>query len=175
MAMTECGNNTVQSDGSLKVMKRLERIAVWFNWVAVGALLLMFAIMVLDILSSKILNRPITATVDVVSLLALVVATFSVSRTILAHRHIEVEFIVGMFPRGARKIFNTMASFLSLAFFLLIVWRSFIYGYSLQETGECSLTQHIPMAPFAYAIAIACIPAVLIYTFQVYHDTKEMR
>lgn len=175
MNVSERNNNTAQTVAPERAKKGLEKISGWFNWVAVKALLLMFAIMVVDILSSKILNQPITATVDVVSLLALVVASFSVSWTILAHRHIEVEFIVSMFPRGARKIFNTIASFLSLAFFLLIVWRSFIYGYSLQETGERSLTQHIPMAPFAYAIAIACIPAVLIYAFQTYRDTKEMR
>ncbi len=175
MTVTECGNNTAQTVTARTVKKGLKRISGWFNLVAVGALLAMFAIMVLDILSSKILNRPITATVDVASLLALVVASFSVSRTILARRHIEVEFIVARLPRGARKIFNTIASFVSLAFFLLIIWRSIAYASSLQKTGESSLTQHIPMAPFAYGIAIACIPAVLIYAFQTYRDTRELR
>lgn len=175
MTVTECSNNTAQPDASLRVKKILKRIAVWFNWVALGALLMMFAILVLDILSSKILNQPITATVDVASFLALVVASFSVSRTILAGRHIEVEFIVKKLPRGAQKLFNALSSFLSLAFFLFIVWRAFVYAYSLQKTGESSLTQHIPMAPFAYGIAIACIPAVLIYAYQTYRDTKDVR
>ena len=175
MNVTERDNDTAQPDVSLRVKKRLEKIAVWFNWVAVGALLLMFFVMVADILSSKIFNRPITFAVDVASLLALVVASFSVSRTILAGRHIEVEFIVAIFPRGVGKIFNTIASFLSLAFFLLIVWRSIIYANSLLKTGESSLTTHIPTAPFAYGIAVACIPAVLIYAFQTYRDTKEVR
>jgi len=171
----EQSNNTIKSDVPLRTTKRLEGISVWFNWVAVLALLAMFAIMVLDILTSKILNMPITATVDIASLLALVVASFSVSRTILAKRHIEVEFIVTRLPRGARKIFNTLSSFLSLAFFLLVVWRAFVYAYSLQKTGESSLTQHIPMAPFAYGIAIACLPAVLIYAYQTFRDTKDVR
>lgn len=175
MTATEPGNNTARSGLSSRTKKRLESIALWFNWVAVGALLAMFAIMVLDILTSKILNRPITATVDVASFLALVVASFSVSRTILAGRHIEVEFIVTKLPRGARKIFNTLSSSLSLAFFLLIVWRALVYAYSLQKTGESSLTQRIPMAPFAYGIAIACIPAVLVYAYQIYRDAKDVR
>lgn len=155
--------------------KGIESVALWFNRVAIGALLGMFALLVLDILSSKILNRPIIATVDVTSLLALIVASFSVSRTIMARRHIEVEFVVTNLPRGARKIFNVLSSFLSLTFFCLIVWRSSIYAYSLQKTGERSLTQHIPLAPFAYGLAIACIPAVLFYAYQVYRDTKEVR
>lgn len=175
MTAMEQSRDTIQSGMPLPTKKRLERIAIWFNWVAVMALLAMFAIMVLDILASKILNRPITATVDVASLLALLAASFSVSRTILARRHIEVEFIVTRLPRGARKVFNTLSSFLSLSFFLLIVWRTFLYAYGLQKTGESSLTQHIPMAPFAYAIAVACMPAVLIYAYQTYRDSKDVR
>ena len=60
----------------------------------------------MDILSAKILNRPIvTPRVDVASLLAAVVASFSVSRTILAGRHIEVEFIVArVAARGAKDL-----------------------------------------------------------------------
>jgi len=155
--------------------KGIESVALWFNRVAIGALLGMFALLVLDILSSKLLNRPIVATVDVASLLALVVASFSVTRTILAGRHIEVEFIVTNLPRGTRKIFNVLSSFLSLVFFCLIVWRSSIYAYSLQKTGESSLTQHIPLAPFAYGLAIACIPAVFFYAYRIFRDTKEVR
>lgn len=175
--MTEArrAEQTPQSNAPSGMKKRFERVAVWFNWVAVGALLAMFAIMVLDILSSKLLNRPIVATVDVASLLALVVASFSASRTILAGRHIEVQFIVAKLPRGARKTFNALSSFLSLAFFCLIVWRSLAYAYSLQKTGESSLTQHIPLAPFAYGLALACVPALFIFAYQTYRDTKEVR
>jgi TRAP-type C4-dicarboxylate transport system permease small subunit len=171
----ENGNNTSCACGNAgppvgphpAVRRGLDKVALWFNWIAAGALLAMFAVMVL--------NRPITATVDVASLLAAIVASFSVSKTILAGRHIEVEFIVTRLPRGARKTFNTISSFLSLVFFLLIVWRAFIYAHDLQRSGESSLTQHIPMAPFVYAIAIACIPAVVIYALQTYRDTKEVR
>ena len=175
MSTTESNSNSSQLGTALRAKNGFERVATWFNWIAIGALLAMFAIMVLDILTSKIFNVPITATVDVASFLALVVASFSVSRTILAGRHIEVEFIVAKLPRGARKFFNALSSFLSLVFFLLIVWRAFVYAYSLQKTGESSLTQHIPMAPFAYGIAFACIPAVLIYAYQTYRDTKDVR
>jgi len=170
-----CGN-AGPSTGFYPVARRgLDKVAAWFNWIAVGALLAMFGIMVIDILSAKILNRPIVATVDVASLLAAVVASFSVSRTILAGRHIEVEFIVAKLPRGMRQTFNIISSFLSLVFFFLIVWRSFIYAHDLHRTGESSLTQHIPMAPFVYGIAIACIPAVLVYALQTYRDMKEVR
>lgn len=176
MSVTETATGPItQSQPPDRAKRGFEQICEWFNYVAVGALLLMFAVMVLDILSSKIFNRPIVATVDVASFLAVVVASFSVSKTILAGRHIEVEFVVALFPPGVRKVFNTFASFLSLAFFLLIVWRSVAYANSLVKTGESSLTAHIPMAPLAYGIALGCAPAVLIYAYQTYRDIKEVR
>jgi len=175
MNATEPENNTTQPVAPESAKKVLGRISDWFNWVAVGALLLMFGMMVADILSSKIFNRPITATVDVACFLAIMVASFSVSRTILAGRHIEVEFLVVLLPQGMRKFFNTIASFLSLAFFILIIWRSIEYANSLVQTGESSLTAHIPMAPLAYGIAAGCVPAVFIYAYQTYHDAKELR
>mgnify|MGYP001769555395 CR=1 FL=1 len=175
MSVTESAKNGTQTSPPGRMKKGFEKISGWFNLIAVGALLLMFAIMVVDILSSKILNRPIVATVDVVSFLALLVASFSVSKTILAGRHIEVEFIVTLLPRGMRKFFNVFASFLSFAFFLLIIWRSIMYANSLVETGESSLTAHIPLAPLAYGSAVACIPAVLVYAYQTYRDLKEVR
>jgi TRAP-type C4-dicarboxylate transport system permease small subunit len=153
----------------------LEKLASWFNWVAIVALLLMFGVMVADILSAKILNLPITATVDVVSLLAVLVASFSVSKTILAGRHIEVEFVVCRLPKGLRRGFNTASSCLVFLFLLLIIWRSFAYGVHLFRAGESSLTAHIPNAPFVIAMAVACIPAVLIYAARVYRDAKEAR
>ncbi len=166
--------NVKRSDGLL-VDRAIRAVGSTLNWVAVVALLGMFAVITADILSSKILNRPITATVDIASLLATAVAAFAVSQTILAGRHIEVDFVAARIPPGIRRVVNVFASLLSLLFFVLIVWRSFVYGYNLQALGETSLTQHIPMAPFAYGIGIACIPAVVIYALQIYRDIMEVR
>ena len=153
----------------------LKRVGNWFNWVAVGALLAMFGVITIDILSSKILNRPITATVDIASLLAAVLAAFAVSETILAGRHIEVEFIVGSMPPRIRRAFNVFASTLSLLFFVLLVWRCFSYAGDLRVSGEASLTQHIPLAPIVYGIGFAFVPAVVIYAVHVWKDMREAR
>ena len=158
-----------------KVDRLLNRVANGFNWVALISLLIMLSVITIDILSSKLLNRPLTATVDIASLLATVVAAFAVSQTILAGRHIEVEFIVLRLPQRIRRGFNVFASFLSFLFFLLLVWRCLVYAYDLQVLGEASLTQHIPIAPFAYGIAVACIPAVIIYAVQLCRDIKKDR
>ncbi|MEO0278526.1 MAG: TRAP transporter small permease [candidate division WOR-3 bacterium] len=152
----------------------LARISALFNWLAVIALLLMFAIVSADILSSKIFGRPITGAVDYVSLLAVIVASFSVSQTILAGRHIEVEFIVIRLPIPMRKAFNLLSSLLSAGFFALVALKSLSYARHVQLMREATLTERIPIAPFVYAMAVACIPAIFIYALRAYKDTKEV-
>lgn len=151
------------------------RVGVYLNWIAVAALLIMFLLIVADILSSKILNKPFVQTVDLMSVLATVVIAFSLSQTIIAKRHIEVEFIVTRMPLIPRKTCNFISSCLSMCFFGMVVWRSFVYAYHLQTVGEATLTAHIPVAPFAYGIGIGCIPAVFIYAFNAYRDIREVR
>lgn len=153
----------------------LARISALFNWLAVIALLLMFGIVSADILSSKIFGRPITGAVDYVSLLAVIVASFSVSQTILAGRHIEVEFIVIRLPIPMRKAFNLLSSVLSAGFFALVALKSLSYARHVQLMREATLTERIPIAPFVYAMAVACIPAIFIYALRAYKDTKEVR
>ncbi|HOP85266.1 MAG TPA: TRAP transporter small permease [Syntrophorhabdaceae bacterium] len=157
-------------------MERLfNKITGFFNWIAVIALLLMFATITLDILSSKIINRPITATVDIMSLLATCVASFSLAETIKAGRHIEVDFIISRMPFKIRKILNVVSRLLSMGFFMLIVWRSLVYARNLQVLKEATLTQHIPVAPFVYGIAVACIPAIFIYLVDAYRSIREVK
>ena len=118
------------------------------------------------------MNRPITATVDIMSLLATCVASFSVSQTILAGRHIEVEFITKKMPPILERLFYVVSRLFSMCFFILVIWRCFIYAHNLYVLKEATLTQHIPVAPFAYGIGIALIPAVFIYALKTYQGLK---
>lgn len=152
--------------------KTIDKIAGLFNWVAIVALLLMFAVVAIDILSSKILNKPVTATVDIMSLLATTVASFSLSRTILAGRHIEVEFITSRVPLIMARVAFVFSRLLSMCFFILVVWRTFVYAHNLYILKEATLTQHIPVAPFAYAMGVAFIPAIIIYALEIYRGIK---
>jgi TRAP-type transport system small permease protein len=151
------------------------RVGIYLNWIAVAALLIMFILIVADILSSKFFNKPFVETVDMMSVLATVVIAFSLSVTIIAKRHIEVDFVVIRLPGVLRKACNFISSCFSMCFFCLIVWRSFVYALDLQAVGESTLTAHIPVAPFVYGIGIGCIPAVFIYAFTAYRDIKEVR
>lgn len=158
-----------------KVGGLLTAASASFSWVAIAALFLMLVVVAVDILSSKIFNRPVTAAVDVASVAAICVIAFALPQTVLAGRHIEVEFVVARLPKRLRQACNAFSSLLSLGFFALLAWRLYVYAQELSASNEVTLTQHIPLAPLAYAVAIVCVPAAAMYARQFWQDVRKGR
>ena len=46
--------------------------------------------------------------------------------------------------------------------FILVIWRTFIYGADIQAAGELSLTLKFPYTPFVYGLGVALIPLFLL-------------
>ena len=138
------------------------RISGWFEWIGICALLLMMVITCADVFGGKLFRQPVYGTLDIVMLAQLVAVSFATAFALISGRHVAVEFFVVLFPPRFRAIVDTLISFFGLAFFVLIVWRLAVYGYSLQTGGEVSATIRIPLYPFAYGVALASIPVSLI-------------
>jgi TRAP-type C4-dicarboxylate transport system permease small subunit len=88
--------------------------------------------------------------------------SFAASMALLLGRHIQVEFFFNLLPRRAQAVIDSVVPMLGLGLFIVIVWRLCVLGYSFQSTGEYTATAYIPIYPFAYAVAFACIPMCLI-------------
>ncbi len=157
-------------------MKRLEKltkkISALFNWVALGALAVMLLIVSIDIVGAKSLSKPFPGAMDIVSLLGLVLIGFSCSQTYLMGRHIKVDFVSMLLPTRIRKVIRSVSIGLCILFFIIAIWRLFHYAHYFQTNKESSLTINIPLAPFAYALAIAFIPMVMALFIQVYQVWK---
>jgi hypothetical protein len=63
---------------------------------------------------------------------------------------------------------------LSLILFALILWQSYLYGISLQKSGEIGSTSHLPFYPFAYLIALCSIPVCLVFLIEVIKSLNEV-
>jgi len=133
------------------------------EWIGISAFLLMMVITCVDVVGAKLFRTPVFGSIDVVMLAQLVAISFAASITLIMGRHVKVEFFVLLLPRRLQVIIDRIVHFLGFAFFVLIVWRLFIYGYSLQTGGEESATAYIPLFPFVYGAAVACIPVCLIF------------
>jgi TRAP-type C4-dicarboxylate transport system permease small subunit len=138
------------------------RLSGWCEWLAVTAMLLMMVITCIDVVGAKVFLRPVLGAIDIVQLSQIVAISFAAGMTLILGRHIQVEFFFNLLPRRVQAISDSFVHLLGLGLFIVIVWRLFVLGRSFQTTGEYTATAYIPLYPFAYAIAFACIPICLV-------------
>ena len=137
------------------------RLSSWCEGLGLAALLLMMVITCIDVVGAKVFLWPLLGAIDIVMLVQIVAISFAASMALILGRHIRVEFLFDLLPRRAQTVINSFVLLLVLGLFMAIIWRLCALGYSFQTSGEYSATAYIPLYPFAYAIALACIPVCL--------------
>ena len=148
----------------LEKFERFNRtISGWVEWIGLFALLLMMILTCVDVVGAKVFRAPVFGTIDIVMIAQLIAISFAIAMALILGRHVQVEFFVPLLPKRVRHIVDCIVHFLGFALFVLIVWRLFTYGYSLQTGGEESMTARITLHPFAYGAAVACIPVCLVF------------
>lgn len=149
--------------GLEKFEKFNNRVSMGIEWVGLVAFVFMMLVTTIDVVGAKVFFRPLPGSLDIMMLAQLICMTFAVSAALLLGRHVQVEVFVLLLPKRLQDYTECLVRFLGLALFVLIVWRLFVYGHDLQFKGEVSPTIRVPLYPFAYGAAFACIPACLVY------------
>ena len=148
------------------------RISGWFEWIALGGLLLMMVITCVDVVGAKVFRTPLLGSIDMVQLAQTVAIAFGASMALILGRHIRVEFFVKLLPQRLAAVINSIIMFLGLGLFMLLLWRMSLFGHALQTSGDYSATIHIPYYPFAYGIALATIPVCVVYLVELIRSLK---
>jgi TRAP-type C4-dicarboxylate transport system permease small subunit len=133
------------------------------EWIGLAGLLIMMVITCIDVIGAKVFLKPVFGAIDIVMLGQIVAISFGAAFSLLLGRHVQVEFFVPLLPTRVQAVTDSIVSLLGLILFALIIWRLCAYGYSLQTGGEVSATARIPMAPFAYGIAVASVPVCMVF------------
>ena len=161
-----------------KWLNYLDKVTTSFSrsleWVGVVGILLMFLVNFIDVVGAKLFLWPFPGAPEVISFSQIVAIAPTIAITLLLGRHIRVEFIIDRFPKRIRAAISSISSFLSLILFVLILWQSFLYGQSLQKSGEIGSTSHLPFYPFAYLIAFCSIPVCLAFLVEVLKSFNEV-
>lgn len=149
-----------------KFEKFNRRLSDWFEWIGLAGFLVMMFITCIDVIGAKLFLLPVFGAIDIVMLSQVVAISFAAAAALILGRHISVEFFVVMLPRRVRALIDIIIHLLGLTLFIVIIWRLCVYGYLLQTGGEESATARIPLAPFAYSIALASIPVCLVFLLE---------
>ena len=146
----------------------------WFEWIGVAGLLLMMAITCIDVIGAKVFLWRLFGAIDIVMLSQIVAIAFAATIALILGKHIRVEFFVARLPRRAQAVIDSIILIFELGLFILIIWRSYVYGHSLQTWGQVTATARIPLYPFAYGIALASIPVCLVFLVQLLNSLARM-
>jgi len=139
-----------------------ETISGWAEGVGLAAVVFMVVLTGVDVVGAKTMRLPVPGSLDVLALAQLIAITFAAAMTLVQRRHVAVEFFVMMLPRRLRLAIECAVELLSLALFVIIVWRLLQLGYFQQTGNEVTPTTRIQLAPFTYVAALAMVPVCLI-------------
>jgi TRAP-type C4-dicarboxylate transport system permease small subunit len=145
-----------------KFEKFNRRVGGWGEWIGFGAIFLMVALTCVDVLGAKLFRLPVSGALDVMMLAQLIAVSFAAAMALIKGRHVQVEFIMLLFPKRIQAWVDCLVQLLCLGLFMMIAWRLFAHGFHLQTGGEETATVRIPMSPLAYASALAIIPVCLV-------------
>ena len=157
-----------------KFEKFNRRLSDWFEWVGLAGMLLMMVTTCVDVVGAKVFLWRLFGAIDIVMLSQLVAIAFAVSMALILGRHIRVEFFYNIWSRRTQAVINCVVLLLQLGLFMMIIWRLCVLGYSFQTSGEYSATAHIPYYPFAYGVALACIPVCLVLLLEFIKSLRKV-
>ena len=139
------------------------KISFAIEWVGLIGFLSIMLITTVDVIGTKAFLSPVFGALDVIMQAQLIAMSFAAAATLVAGRHVAVEFFVTRLPKPLRKVIEVFVNLIGLALFVVLVWRLTGYAYALQIDHEATPTARIPLYPFAYGAAFAFVPVCLVY------------
>ena len=95
------------------------------------ALSLMVLAIVVDVSLRYAFNAPLFGTLDISTLLMVVVIASGVAYTAHLKRHVTVDVLVDQLSPRHRVVIDTVVGIVSAVFLALIVWRNILHAQSL--------------------------------------------
>ena len=140
-----------------------EKMSFWIEWVGLAGLLTMMLVTCVDVVGAKVFKLPVPGALDIVMFAQLLAVSFAIAASLLLGRHVEVEFFVPLLPKTLQALIESFVNLCCMLLFIMISWRLFVHGFSMQTANEVSPTIRIPLYGFAYGVGLSCIPVCLIY------------
>lgn len=122
-----------------------------------------------DVFGRYFLNRPITGTREISSVLVVGIVVFSWAYVQSKKGHITIDFVVSRFPHKAQLILEIIVSFISLGVFGTIVWQTIKIALRYWEAGYQLPTIQIPLAPFQLLVTFGAFILCLEYIYEIVH------
>ena len=118
-------------------------------------------------------NRPLTGTYDLVKIFGALAIACSLPYTTAVKGHVAVEYFFHKLSWRARVVTDTVLRVLGIGLFLMLGWRSVLYGFRLKASGTVALTLRAPLYPIPWLIGVSCFVVSLVIFHNLLHPGQE--
>ena len=158
-----------------KLYGSIKRVSSWFEWVGLLAMGGMCLTTLIDVIGSKGLQRPLPGSTELTGVLQVVAIAGGFAFSKIDGRHIRVDFLLDWLPSRGQAALDLFSSILGLGFFAIAGWMTYRYGLSIHSSNTETLLLKIRLSPFAFWIAVCCIPMCLVIVMDLISSIDRMR
>jgi TRAP-type C4-dicarboxylate transport system permease small subunit len=138
--------------------KKVENGIKYAEYVLTGISGLCFVAMMFlgtaDVIGRYVFNSPITGTYEISQVLMAGVVLLGWAYTMKTGGHVRVELLICRLPSRPRAIIDFVMMLLSLAIFIMIMWRSTLLALQYMEEHRVLQTLNIPVYPFFFLVPV---------------------
>lgn len=140
--------------GSLLSRKAIRIGIVRLNRISQFALVLMMFLTAADVILRYIFKSPILFAQELTELSLAVCVSLGLSYCAIEKNHVSVDILAGKLPKRVLAIFDCITGLITIVFFILIVWRSFVHMEYFESSRITTMTLFIPIYPFVGLVGV---------------------
>lgn len=134
--------------------KTIRMVIIRVNLISQIALALMMFLTAADVILRYIFNSPILFAQELTEFSMAVCISLGLSFCAVEKGHVSVDVIANKLPKRIQAIFDCFTGLLTIVFFLLIVWRTFLQMEFVAGNRITSLALLIPVYPFIGLVGV---------------------
>jgi TRAP-type C4-dicarboxylate transport system permease small subunit len=158
----------------VKFRKSTNSSSSWFERVGLAGMAALALTELIDVIGSKVFEMPLPGSTEIISVLQIVAIAGGLAFSKIDDRHIRVDFLLECLPERGKAVLDVFSSMLGLGFIAVAAWMSYEHGLSLFESGTRTLHLGIPVSPFAFWIALCCIPMCCVIITELLTSIERM-
>lgn len=124
------------------------------NKISQLALVLMMFLTAADVIMRYFFNSPVIFAQEVTELLLVTCVSLGISFCALEKGHVSVDILANNLPKRIQAVFDCITNLITIVFFLVIAWRSFVHMQYLEGNRITTLTLFIPTYPFVGIVSL---------------------
>ena len=143
----------------------IKRICATTNLLAGACFFSVMALVLANIVMRNFFRLAILGTVEIVGLLTATGLGLALANTEMIDFNIAMDIVTEKLSRGKQLIISIAVYSISVCFWAIVVWRTFVYASTSFTNGRVTSTASIPIYPFVFILGfnLLCLCAVLAY------------